>query len=241
MTEHQQLFEPTQLVRSLYLSERLGKNVFLKMDCQLPSGSFKIRGMSYLVQESIKHGKTNFVASSGGNAGIAATYACSQFNVPIHVYLPGYTADSVVAKLKLIYPDESKLTVTKIGNNWNEADAEARKKADLDKNCKYINPFDDPLLWEGHASVITELQGQLLRFGVAQPDLVVCSVGGGGLYNGIRLGLRKSYGQELGDQIPVLAIETKGCDSLFQAVNTQNKDFRLEAITSKATHSAQNL
>ena len=70
-----QLYEPTQLIKSEHYSALLGRNVFLKMDCSLPSGSFKIRGMSHLIQTCVLTGQYNrFIASSGGNAGIAAAY-----------------------------------------------------------------------------------------------------------------------------------------------------------------------
>ena len=66
------IYTPSQLYKCDYLSERLSRNVYVKMDCNLPSGSFKIRGMEKLMTTAIQSEKYNcFVASSGGNAGIA--------------------------------------------------------------------------------------------------------------------------------------------------------------------------
>ena len=47
--------------------------------------------------------------------------------------------------------------------------------------------YDDPLLWEGHASMVAEMQRQLPR----QPHVIVCNVGGGGLLGGILVGCGK--------------------------------------------------
>lgn len=46
-----------------------------------------------------------------------------------------------------------------------------------------IPSYDHPLLWEGHASMVHEIQHQLPE-GV-KPDAIFCSVGGGGLAGGV--------------------------------------------------------
>jgi len=146
------------------------------------------------------------------------------------------TPQKVLEKLRKIYPNEENLKITQSGANWNEADQLARETCKSNPKAKYINPFDDPLLWEGHSSLVQEMKEQLEhRNPDLTPDLIVCSVGGGGLYNGIRLGLRKAYGEKPGNKIPVLAIETIGCDSLNLAVKNKQKGYKLPAITSKAT------
>ena len=53
----------------------------------------------------------------------------------------------------------------------------------------YINPFDHPLIWEGHGSVIDELKTDLNG---TKPSLIICSVGGGGLLLGILNGLKRN-------------------------------------------------
>lgn len=125
-SEIEALYQPTQLVKSLYLSERLNMTVLLKMDCALPSGSFKIRGMSHLIQSCASQGFTSFVASSGGNAGIAATTVCAKLKMPLHVFLPMTTPKRIIDKLRLIYPADPKnpeslpgVQITQQGANWN--------------------------------------------------------------------------------------------------------------------------
>ena len=50
--------------------------VFYKMDCLQPSGSFKDRGLGCLIQLSVDRGPVSkLVSSSGGNAGYSATTA----------------------------------------------------------------------------------------------------------------------------------------------------------------------
>ena len=80
-----------------------------------------------------------------------------------------------------------------------------------DDSVLYINPFDHPKIWTGHASMITELKADLKD---VKPSLVVCSVGGGGLLAGILEGLSN----ENWDDVPVLAMETYGAESLNAAM-----------------------
>ena len=37
-------FAPTRLLAATFLSETTGKNVYLKLETELPTGSFKVRG-----------------------------------------------------------------------------------------------------------------------------------------------------------------------------------------------------
>lgn len=51
-----------------------------------------------------------------------------------------------------------------------------------------IPAYDDPILWEGHASMVHEIKQQLPE-GV-KPDAIFCSVGGAGLIGGIMDGCK---------------------------------------------------
>ena len=51
------------------------------------------------------------------------------------------------------------------GENWNAADTLARKELNdataAGTSVHYIPPFDHPLLWEGHSSIVDELAKDL--------------------------------------------------------------------------------
>jgi L-serine/L-threonine ammonia-lyase len=74
----------------------------------------------------------------------------------------------------------------------------------------YIHPFDDPLIWRGHASLIDEI----FRAGL-KPDAIVLSVGGGGLLCGVIEGLKRNGGSD----VPIIAVETEGADSYGKSLN----------------------
>jgi L-serine/L-threonine ammonia-lyase len=93
------------------------------------------------------------------------------------------------------------------GAAWDQAHSFAQTLASA--STPLIHPFDDPLLWEGHASLIHEVAHAGLR-----PDLLVCSVGGGGLLQGMLTGLDRQGWQDTA----VLAVETEGAASFGAAL-----------------------
>ncbi len=88
----------------------------------------------------------------------------------------------------------------------------------------YVPPFDHPDIWKGAATMILEIEEDLGD----QADLMICSVGGGGLFCGIMEGLRNS------PKTKVIAVETHGADSLAQSIEAGYL-VTLPGITSIAT------
>jgi threonine synthase len=66
----------TPLVRAPTISERIGAEVWLKLEGLNPTGSFKDRGMTCAVSDAVRHGAQAIVCASTGNtAASAAAYA----------------------------------------------------------------------------------------------------------------------------------------------------------------------
>ena len=66
----------TPLVRAPYVSERVGAEVWLKLEGSNPTGSFKDRGMTCAVSAAVREGaKAVICASTGNTAASAAAYA----------------------------------------------------------------------------------------------------------------------------------------------------------------------
>lgn len=125
------------------------------------------------------------------------------------------------------------------GASWKEADAylretvlpEAERKGEVGV---YVPPFDHPDIWTGHATLVDEVKMQMEQIcgEFAKPDVVVCSVGGGGLLNGIVEGVERLDGEW--KDTAVLAVETKGADSLAESLALGHHT-SLPGITSLAT------
>lgn len=209
----------TPTLYSTQLSRHCGLDVWLKLEALQPSGSFKLRGVGHLCQVLRSQGARGFVSSSGGNAGYAVAYAGRQLGVAVTVVVPETTSER--AK-QLIRGEGAELLVH--GRSWQEANA--RAQALLRAGVEFVHPFDDPLLWEGHALLVDELLDQM----PADPDVVICSVGGGGLLAGVCQGLLRLQRSGVG----VLAVETEGTASYAAALQA-GRPVELPAITSLAT------
>ena len=195
-----------------------GQKIWLKMEALQPPGSFKLRGVGHACETYAQRGAKRFISSSGGNAGIAAAYAGRQLGLPVLVVVPETTTERARA---LIRQEQADVIVH--GASFQEANVLAHSMVGPDD--AFIHPFDDPLLWQGHATMVDEVA----RAGVA-PDVVLLSVGGGGLLCGVVQGLRRN---EWG-QVPVIAVETEGADSLAQAMAAKAR-VELPRIASIAT------
>ncbi|WP_426209324.1 pyridoxal-phosphate dependent enzyme [Massilia sp. TWP1-3-3] len=208
----------TPLIASSAMAGPTGRQVWLKMEALQPPGSFKIRGVGFACQTYVQRGAKRFISSSGGNAGIAAAYAGRRLQVPVLVVVPETTTERA---RELIRREQGDIIVH--GASFQEANAHALEL--VGPSDAFIHPFDDALLWEGHATMIDEVA----RAGVT-PDAVVLSVGGGGLLCGVVEGLRRNgWGH-----VPIMAVETAGADSLAQAIAAGER-VTLPAITSIAT------
>lgn len=124
----------------------------------------------------------------------------------------------MIAKIK----NAGSTAVIQTGASWAEADKFLREELlAKDQNRVYVPPFDHEDVWDGAATIIEEL--------VEKPDAMVCSVGGGGLFCGLMRGLeRRGWGD-----VKVLALETKGAESLHESLEN-GEVVRLEKITSIA-------
>ncbi|OJJ41065.1 hypothetical protein ASPWEDRAFT_101989 [Aspergillus wentii DTO 134E9] len=256
----------TPLVESASLSRAAGCRIFLKLENVQPSGSFKSRAMgnqilSHLTKpENVKR-DVHFFASSGGNAGLAAVCAARSLGYPCTVVVPLSTKPLMVEKLLTA----GAVDVIKHGETFSEAGEYMKEvvmktkgddEGDKDVAKIALHPFDNELIWEGNSTIVDELATQLppptagdeeeeaaYRGKPLPMDAVICSVGGGGLLNGLVMGLeRYRKTQKLAaatittKQNPthLLAIETEGTDSLALAVARKSL-VSLPKITSQAT------
>jgi L-serine/L-threonine ammonia-lyase len=210
------LYIETPVIESHLVGKRFGKRLFLKMENLQPSGSFKMRGISTMCQHMVKAGQKHIISSSGGNAGYTAAFAAQLMGIPATIFVPESTREHVVRMMRDLGAD-----VQKHGRFWEEAHTAALAFASSHQ-AEVIHPFNNSIIWEGHASMVDEIVRQTIK-----PDVIVLSVGGGGLLAGVAMGLRR-YGWE---DVPIITVETHGADSLAQAIQA-GKPVRLPEITS---------
>ncbi|MBU6953435.1 serine/threonine dehydratase family protein [Hahella sp. HN01] len=208
----------TPLLESRPLSMASQRSIWLKLEALQPPGSFKIRGVGAACEHHKAQGAQRFISSSGGNAGLAVAYAGRRLGVPALVVVPETTTERAKELLRL---EQAEVIVH--GGSWQEANEHAL--ALVGATDAFIHPFDDPLLWRGHATMIDEVAKTGMK-----PDAVLLCVGGGGMLSGVVEGLQRSQWAD----VPVIAVETQGAAS-FHAALEAGHSVELERIDSIAT------
>ncbi len=146
----------TRLVPAPSLSRWTGKNVFLKLESDLPTGSFKPRGALYALSVNLaRRPIREVIASSTGNHGAAVAYAARILGVPARIFLP--TNPNPVKRARI---DELGAKIVEAGGT-DLADA-------FQKACKYskgdgvyfLNDATDPDLPAGPATIACEILDQ---------------------------------------------------------------------------------
>lgn len=149
-------FPPTPLIKAPSLSGD-GREVHLKIETALPTGSFKPRGAIYALATNLKHRKIEEVtASSTGNHGAATAFAAKALGVAATIFLPE-RANPV--KLKKI-EDLGGRTVCHGSIDLAGAFRKAREYSQK-PGIYFLNDATDPDLPAGPATIGLELMDQL--------------------------------------------------------------------------------
>lgn len=192
----------TPLVYSKRLSEISGANVYLKMEQEQYTSSFKLRGvLSKMSSLSEKEFKNTFIAASTGNHAAAFTYASKKFGFKGKLFLPEH-----VEKEKLNALQNENVENILYGKTSMETEAKATQYA-KDIDGILIHPYNDIDIIKGQGTIALEIENQL-----PEVDTIIVPIGGGGLISGISsyfsnnkqvrvIGCQPEYASEMYDSI----------------------------------------
>lgn len=165
----------TPLEPSLWLSERSGAHVSVKLECYQPTGSFKVRGALAATEElDYQTRALGVVTASAGNHGLGVAYAASRAGIRATVVVPEGASPAKLSALRR-FP----VTVQTAGPSYDTAEREARS-IERDTGAHFISPYNDPWVIAGQGTIGAELLEDLPDL-----DVAVVPVGGGGLISGI--------------------------------------------------------
>ena len=153
---------------SHHLSEISECNVYLKLENQQLTGSFKLRGALNKVLSLPK--EKPVVTASTGNHGLAVVHALNIVKGSGSIYLPINTAKTKVDALSY-----GKTELFFHGNDSSETEAYARKIAEKEGK-QFISPYNDIEIIGGQGTIAVELIKQVEKI-----DILLVTVGGGGL------------------------------------------------------------
>ena len=168
----------TPLELSPYLSAEAEAEVYLKLESQQITGSFKLRGaMNKCLSLSKGDRSRPVVTASSGNHAVAVAYTLKELGGTGIIYLPSTVSKTKVDALEPYGPYGVELRF--VGSDSVEGELEA-KRVSREEGLLYISPYSDPRVIGGQGTIAVEIERQLERF-----DAVFVPVGGGGLISGI--------------------------------------------------------
>jgi threonine dehydratase len=166
--------ERTRLIRSDGLSRHAGVDVFLKLENEQRTGSFKVRGATNVLASLPATDRARgIVASSAGNHGLGVAYAAKQFGVGATVFIPSNA------------PKVKREGIRKLGASVNDEQPhyDAAMVAALDfakkTGARFIHPCLGDELLAGQGTVALEILREATDI-----SAIIVPVGGGGLLGG---------------------------------------------------------
>lgn len=175
---------PTPIIQSANLQRECNKNVWLKLETQNPTGSFKPRpafnGMLINLEAAKKHG---VIASSSGNFAQGVAYAAAKLGVDALIVMPDDTSPYKIERTKKLG------AAVALSANTHEARMQLTSELQHKTGRVLLQPYDSFETVAGDATVALELSKQLGDI-LNQDTVVLVPVSGGGLIAGIAFVLK---------------------------------------------------
>ncbi len=141
------LVQVTPVNASRSFSERLGSEVYLKLENQQTTGSFKVRGsLNKILSLSQAELDQGVVASSAGNHAQGVAFAATSRGAKAHVVMP-----ETSPLVKIMATQKYGANVILKGRMYDESYQFARE-LEREKGYTFVHPYDDPLVIAGQGT-----------------------------------------------------------------------------------------
>ncbi len=193
----------TPLQRNDYFSSLCNANIYLKLENQQVTHSFKVRGvLNKLASLTAQEKAMGVVTASAGNHGQAVAYGAKQLGFKAEVVVPIRTP-----KVKMEGIKHYGAELVLYGDTYSEAEKKAKQIA-AQKGKLYISPYNDPLIVAGQGTVGLEVLQQLPNI-----DAVLVPVGGGGLVAGIAIALKSKK-----PEVEVIGVQSAASPVMYESL-----------------------
>lgn len=192
------------------VAKHLGvRNLSVKDDGRLPTGSFKDRASAVGATRARLEGRTEMTCSSTGNAASSLAGVCAHIGLTAYIFVPENAPEAKVAQLAIFGA-----RVMLVRGSYDDAYYLCQSAADefgwYNRNCA-VNPY----LVEGKKTCGLELAEQI---GEDPPDWISVSVGDGCTVAGIYKGLSEMANFGFIERIPrLLAVQAEGANPISTA------------------------
>ena len=217
-------FRPTRTVRAPTLS-RNGASAYLKLETELPTGSFKVRGALYALALKLKKEQiVEVTAHSTGNHGAAVAYAAKLLQVPATIFLPSNPNPVKRAKIRNLGA-----RVVEKGSDSSDAFQEVRAYSQR-PGVYFLNDATDPDLPAGPATIALEIAEQVPEVGT-----IYVPMGDTALIRGVATAIKQLRGD-----IKIIGVQAERAPSYYlswkagKAVSTATCDTCADGLATRS-------
>ncbi len=194
----------TPLVPAPRLSQRLGAEIFLKLENLQVTGSFKDRGaFNKLKGLTTAEAEAGVIAMSAGNHAQGVAYHAQHLGIPSVIVMPEFAPFSKVERTRGF---GARVELT--GDTLDASAVAAREIAERE-GLTFVHPYDDEAIIAGQGTIGLEMLADEPRL-----DTLVVPIGGGGMLAGIGIAARA-----LKPGIELVGVEAENFASMYQAIN----------------------
>lgn len=179
------------------------RSVFLKLETDQPTGSFKVRGaVSNLFRQP--PAPAGFVAASAGNHGLGVAWAAQRIgrSERMTVFVPTSAPLAKLTKLRTY-----RIDLRIVGLTFDDAEQAARD-FERETGARYIHAYDDPLTAAGQGGMAIEIHDVMSAIGT-----LIVPVGGGGLISG-----NAAWFKERCPEVKIVAVQPKASPALAESI-----------------------
>jgi threonine dehydratase len=223
-------FAPTRLIPAPSLSQMTGKNVYLKLETELPTGSFKVRGAFWALAQRMTRGPVQeVVACSTGNHGAGVAYAAKQFGIKARIFLPANCNPVKRGRIAAL----GAAIVESGGGDLASAFALAAEYA-KQPGVHFLNDAADADLPAGPATIGCEILEQL-----PETSAVVVPMGDTALIRGIA-----AAAKQIAPQVKIIGVQAERAPAYYlswkegKAVGTETCDTIADGLATRTPEEA---
>ncbi|MEO1328861.1 MAG: beta-hydroxyaspartate dehydratase BhcB [Pseudomonadota bacterium] len=192
----------TPVLRSEYLNEQTGADLFFKCENFQEAGAFKVRGACNAVFGlSDEMAKVGVATHSSGNHALSLSYAAGRRGIPCTVVMPRTAPQAKKDQVRYYGGEIVECEPSTSSREATFAEVVAKSGAE------FVHPYNDPRVIAGQGTCSLEFNEQ-----VEGLDVMTAPIGGGGMISGTCLTL-----STIAPGVKIYAAEPKNADDAYRS------------------------